>query len=359
MPSTLSKLFLPLCGLFFFALWPPSAWAQETATESAEVVQESESTQENSEGTQEESEGSQEESDEEPTDEATVEDEGSPKVTAWNLTRSRSRDRRPSFSPDGTQILFATDRDGNWEIYLMELDGLSQRRLTVHPQQDNTPSFSPDGTKIVFQSTRDSKTRANDIYVRDLEGNEHPVRLTEHGADDAFPRFSPDGQKIAFTSTREGNADIFLMNVDGSEKVALTSHEANDAWPVFSPDGQKIAFFSKRDGNDEIYIMDLDGSNQERLTEHDANEFVPVFHPDGEQLILASNRHGAGLTQIYLFDLATKEFNLELKDPGRATEPAISPDGSYIAYVTDRDQNDEIYLLSLTGDSSPPKGQSR
>ena len=84
---------------------------------------------------------------------------------------------------------------------------------------------------------------------------------------DMGPTFSTDGYKIAFYSNRDGNGEIYIMNVDGSEQVNLTNNPADD-WgePSFSPDGSKIAFVSKRDGLDEIYIMNVDGSGQTRLT---------------------------------------------------------------------------------------------
>lgn len=85
--------------------------------------------------------------------------------------------------------------------------------------------------------------------------------------------------KIAFASDRDGNAEIYIMNVDGSEQRRLTDNHAEDWDPSFSPDGSKIAFESDRDGNSEIYIMNVGGSEQTRLTNNPAIDWLPCFSP--------------------------------------------------------------------------------
>lgn len=86
----------------------------------------------------------------------------------------------------------------------------------------------------------------------------------------------PVASKIAFMSLRDGNPEIYVMNVDGSEQTRLTNHPASDNQPVWSPDGSKIAFSSERDGNVEIYVMNADGSGQRRLTNHPAHDYEPA-----------------------------------------------------------------------------------
>ena len=85
--------------------------------------------------------------------------------------------------------------------------------------------------------------------------------------------------KIAFTSDRDGNAETYIMNIDGSEQVNLTNNPADDAGTSFSPDGSKIAFTSDRNENYEVYIMNVDGSEQVRLTDNPAKDWYPSFSP--------------------------------------------------------------------------------
>ena len=185
------------------------------------------------------------------------------------------------------KLAFASNRDGNFEIYSMNADGSGQTRLTANPAFDATPSFSADGTKIAFASSR---TGNGDIYVMNADGGGQ-TRLTTSTAIDGFPAFSPDGTKIAFTSGRTGNGDIYVMNADGSGQTRLTTSAAIDSSPDWSIDGSKLAFTSNRDGNFEIYSMNPDGSGQTRLTNNPAFDGDPAFLSTGK-IAFAGNRDG-------------------------------------------------------------------
>ena len=109
-------------------------------------------------------------------------------------------------------------------------------------------------------------------------------RATQKGeryADMLWLKLTDAGEMIAFTSEREGNAEIYIMNADGSNPQRLTNDPAYDAWPVWSPDGSHIAFTSTRNGEADIYVMDADGSNLRRLTYDDAIDIWPDWSPDG------------------------------------------------------------------------------
>jgi WD40 repeat protein/uncharacterized membrane protein YdcZ (DUF606 family) len=203
-----------------------------------------------------------------------------------NLTNNPKSDSVPSFSPDGSKIVFESDRDGNGEIYIMNVDGSEQTRLTNNQVWDLMPSFSPNGSKIAFRSDRDANGEIYtfssgpdvnwEIYIMNVDGSEQ-TRLTNNQICDWMPSFSPDGSKIAFVSGLSGNSEIYIMNIDGSDQTNLTINPATEWDPHFSPDGSKIAFASNRDGNFEIYIMNVDGSDQTRLTNNSADDKQPCF----------------------------------------------------------------------------------
>ena len=183
-------------------------------------------------------------------------------------------------------IVFVSERDGDLEIYLMDIHGHEQTRLTDSPGVDNNPSCSPDGTKIAFHSFRNGKL---EIYVMDANGS-NQTRLTNNPAFDESPCWSPDGSKIAFNSLRDYNWEIYVMDADGSNQTRLTNNGACDMAPRWSPDGTKIAFDSDREGyqyvqrrkeygNFEVYVMDADGSNQTRLTNNPAFDESPSWLP--------------------------------------------------------------------------------
>ena len=205
------------------------------------------------------------------------------------------------------QIAFTSNRDGHahvkptTDIFVMDTDGGNPQRLTNTPGFDNKPSWSPDGKRIAFASDRDGHVNAHgfpsfEIYVMDADGG-NQQRLTENPNQDEFPSWSPDGKRIAFASKRDGNYEIYVMDADGSDPQRLTKNPMVDRDPSWSPDGKRIVFRARRDGHVEnkfaityeIYVMDDDGGNPQRLTENRKNEWEPSYSPDGGRIAFAAD----------------------------------------------------------------------
>ncbi len=211
------------------------------------------------------------------------------------LTNNPALDDSPVWSPDGRKLAFRSERGGNSDIYLMDPvdtdgdgNGDNLVRLTTRSSIEHSPTWSPDGRKIAFNSNRDGNW---EVYVMDADGS-NPARLTNNPATDEEPAWSPDGNKIAFPSDRGGNREIWVMGADGSNPTNLTNHPAWDDLPAWSPDASKLTFFSNRDGNPEIYVMNADGSNQTRLTISPAVEYDSAWSRDGSKIAFDSNRTG-------------------------------------------------------------------
>ena len=182
-----------------------------------------------------------------------------------------SSDENPSWSPDGTRLALQSRRDGNVDIYTINLDGTGRTRLTEQPTDDFAPAWSPDGEQIAFETLRDSSL---EIFVMDADGQDQ-VNLSNDPATDRDPSWSPDGSKIAFA--RAG--DIYVMNADGSQQTQLTDDPGLDIEPAWSPDGQKIAWVSDRDGEVELFVMDADGSGETQITDDDVEQWAPDWEP--------------------------------------------------------------------------------
>jgi Tol biopolymer transport system component/DNA-binding winged helix-turn-helix (wHTH) protein len=353
-------------------------------------------------------------------------------------------DADPTFSPDGERIAYVSDREGNFEIYVQDLDGAGLRRLTDHPAHDQFPSFSPDGTAIAFNSNREGDSF--DVYVMGADGG-HVFRVTnwrgnemvspgcwsadgtrlvfvgdQDGRDsiylvdiepftprevlkdaaadlyypsyspdggkilcqagaadrsgelriydttakrgrsllkteaaDAHPKFSPDGTRIVFQNLAGGQADIFLINPDGSGLRLLTDDPAPDKMPAFSPDGSRIVFGSGRDGNYallQLYVMNSDGSNQHRVYYSRGLSLHPSWSPDGGEIVFANDKEDDRTGNFEIFAIAPETAEPERRLTFRRrwdVYPVFSPDGRHIAFASNADGNSEIYLMNADG----------
>lgn len=238
------------------------------------------------------------------------------------LTRNTTFDGFPAWSPDGRAVAFASDRSGDLELYVMDADGGPARRLTHSPGRDADASWSPDGSRLVFESERDGD---RDVYAMDADGSD-VVRLTENPEVDGDPAWSPDGTLIAFGSERDEEYHVFLMRPDGTEVGELTG-AGYDQDPAWSPDGAWVAFESAPSelGPWDIWLVAADGSGERRLTDHPADDELPAWSPDGRSLLVVSERDGARS----LYTLGTDGSGLR-----RLTEGALSdaPDDSAPAW---------------------------
>ena len=265
-----------------------------------------------------------------------------PSAGATNLTNDSAVDDSPAWSPDGTKIAFASDRDGNQKIYVMNADGSGAVSLTGNATWDSDPAWSPDGTRIAFLSY--SPTDGAEIYVMNADGSGQ-TRLTNNSAIDGDPAWSPDGTKIAFHSARDGDSEIYVMNPDGTGVINLTNNSAPDAAPAWSPDGTRIAFQSFRDGDLEIYVMNADGTGQARITNNSADDVDPAWSPDGTRIAFASRRDGN--LELYVMNADGTGQARITNNSADDFRPAWSPDGTRIAFLSARGGNWDIYVMDV------------
>lgn len=184
------------------------------------------------------------------------------------------------WSPDGSQIVFASDIDGDFEIYITNLDGTTPTKLTNNDYIDRYPTWSPDGHYIAFASELNSPGFL-EIWRMRVDGAEM-TQLTNDTNNSYAPVWSPDGNLIAFLSDRHVDTDLYVMNADGSGERLITvdDQEYEDREACWSPDSQWIVFSSRRDSLVfELYVVRADGSNLQRLTENRGDNRYPVWKP--------------------------------------------------------------------------------
>lgn len=263
-----------------------------------------------------------------------------------------------SLFDSGSRIAFASDRDGNYDIYIMNSDGSEQTRLTNNPASDTQPTISPDGRKIAFISLRDG---SDQIYVMNVDGS-GVTRLTAGGESmlHSDPVWSPDGTKIAFSSIRSCRSGIYIMHADGTSATQLVAGKSLfeiNQHPTWSPDSSKIAFESKRDGAPSgIYVMNTDGSDMGLLSAG-LHGYQPICSSNSKWIafcmddgIYVMDVKGINKTQIVDNPNAYVEFST------RILHPTWNLDSNKIAFfsATAGTPSSEISTINLRWDWISP-----
>ena len=282
-------------------------------------------------------------------------------LTAAGLTWFRQLQKQ-AVKPEDGGIVFLTDGShndygGSWtnqgqiyfsryvtstrfETWQMNADGTNQRRANGEIKDLLFGRWSPDGKKVFFTKEND-KT----IYLADANGaNEIALPIIGGNMD-----WSPDGSQFVHQAKiSHDKSEIFLYTVATGENVKLTD-DTTVADPSFSPDGKQIAFTSWRDGNAEIYVMDTDGSNVRRVTDHPAFDQFPVFAPDGTAIAFQSNRENERI-DVYLQNLYDHSPPVKISNFNGNTGMAMknwSADGTEMLLWTDQNGTAQIARVKV------------
>jgi Tol biopolymer transport system component/serine/threonine protein kinase len=249
-------------------------------------------------------------------------------------------------TPIGGSILveYASNRDGNYQIYAMTGEGTLQTRVTNNPGADDiSPDLSADFTRTVFVSNRDGNLQ---IYAMNSNGSDQ-IRLTNNSFNDYGPAWSPDGTRIAFVSDRDGSAEIYVMNANGSGQSRLTTEGLENDNPSWSADGSRIVFDTIGPTGRIIRIMAANGTAITDLTGPGSDNFDPAISPDGQRIAFVSNRDGS--YDVYLMNVNGTNVTRLTNIPQSVAGPSWSSDGQYIAFYTSDPSPSEIYRVRLDG----------
>jgi Tol biopolymer transport system component len=331
--------------------------------------------------------------------------------TARQLTSHPGRDREPVFSPDGKEIAFVSDRDGNPQVYLMPSDGGLPKQITFHTSGYKLEGWFPDGQGLLVNATRDhywSRHSERFFKIKARERAAEELLFDDYGQNGSL---SPDGKRLLFT--REGPecwrkgyrgsqaAQIWLYELDTKSFTKLLGHDSGCLWPLWKPDGRGFYFVGGQKGSFNLWEYDLESKAEKQLTSFEDDSVVfPCLSRDGSTLVfrhlfdlyrfhpgkgeppvkLELTGHGDGiadrierrsLTQatdvafsrdgleiafiaggdLWVMDTELREPRQVLATPEEERDPVFSPDGDALLFVSDKDGQRDIWRAERSDES--------
>jgi TolB protein len=241
-----------------------------------------------------------------------------------------------------SRIAFVSDRSGNKELWVMRWDGSEPQQLTSHRSIALSPAWSPDGQLLAFTSFLRGSPQL--FIFRPKEG--YLKALSSLPGVNSSPNFSPDGKLVAFAAGEGGETDIFVVPAEGGSPVRVTHTRGISTQPAWSPSGRQIVFTSSVGGSPQLYVMDAEGTNVRRLTFEDKYADEASWAPDGVKIAyttLVDDRF-----QIATLDLRNNTRTL-IPGPGNNESPCWSPDGTVLAFVSNRTGAKQIFITDQIG----------
>src|SRR3954454_7891034 len=215
---------------------------------------------------------------------------------AWTrLVADETRQAQAAWSPDGSKVAFRVGPDGDSEIWVVNADGTGAHAITDtpnpggDPRYSSQPGWSPDGTRLVFRSDR--RDNNADVWMMNADGSDVQP-LVQTAGDERYPALSPDGARLVYRTDTDGDPEIYVANADGTAPVKLTDNALFDSAPAWSPDGRRLAFERGQPGADvrgandtyrsmDLWTMAADGSDQHPLATNGVHDEGPAWAPDG------------------------------------------------------------------------------
>ncbi len=273
---------------------------------------------------------------------------GEPNIRAENFTPFPTPTRPPKpTAAHGGRIIFTCTRGDYNQLCRVNADGTELGRITRHAAHDYYPGFAPQGDMIVFASNQNGYF---DLFLMFMKDGRQ-IQLTEGIGNVVSPDFSPDGQKIVFANrAADGPTAIWVVDNGGVNPKLLYAGPNTIVATAWSPDGLTIAYCMAVDQPDayEVFLMDTDGKNHRRITQGLPGIGGSLdWSPDGTNLLIYAGP--AGDKNIYRLDVATGQAT-QLTSGGNNAASSYSPDGQWIAFNSLRNNGQaDIFVMRADG----------
>lgn len=240
-----------------------------------------------------------------------------------------------------SRIAFVVKTGTTKEIWTMDWDGANPRQLTRENSTTFSPTWSPDGGTIYCTSFKNGNA---DIFKVNVASGRASAFVASPRVDSA-PSVSPDGNWVAYSSSAEGNSELYLIRQDGSGKTQLTFNYGIDTSPSWSPTGRELVFTSDRSGGPQIYRTDVDGAGATRITFAGNYNETARWSPRGDFIAFASREEGF---QIFTIDLE-QGGERRVTTNGSNLDPSWSPDGMKLVYTSVQGGKSSIWTCNWDG----------
>jgi len=252
----------------------------------------------------------------------------------------------------GSKIAFVVKKKGQSTVMAMDLDGNGVHSLTRNKSINMLPAWSPSGGQVAFTSYMRNNP---DLYVVGAGGG-RPKKLSTRKGMNTGASWSPDGKKLAVTLSKDGNPEIYVISAsDGKVIKRITNDKAIDTGPAFSPDGSEIAFVSDREGSPQIYVVSASGGKAKKVSKNGTYNTTPTWSPKKGTRVLAYTTRDGGNFDIVTLDLDSGTMTRITQDEGNNEEPSFSPNGRVVAFASTRKGGAGIYLANSDGTGKPLK----
>ena len=271
-------------------------------------------------------------------------------ITGWAIDKNvleekQELEKETSESEDGysvKKIVYVSNRDGNENIYSINIDGTELTRLTDYSGNDLYPEASPDGKKIAYTSDIGGVWQ---IMVMDWDGK-NKRQITHNNFRSAYPSWSYDSNYIYFEAYFDGDWELFRIKSDGTEQKRLTFNSNSYDWhPNGHPYKYEIIYESGITGHENIYVMDHNGSGKRNIASDGPRRRVPDVSSDGSKITYM--RYSGDNSEIWIMDYNGQNETRLTNNPDWDGHPSFSPDGKYIVYEERKGSVENLILIDL------------